>query len=220
VIEAGRQLRHGETRVDLIAVLAMSGALALGEYLVGAVIAVMLTGGAALERYAVARAHRELKGLLARVPRVAHRRIGDEIADVDIDDVALGDVLVVKPGEVLPADGMVMSPSGVLDESALTGETKPSRVERGGPVRSGTTNAGGPLELRVTAPPAESTYAAIIGLVRAAETSKAPFVRLADRYALWFLGLTVAIAAGAGLVAGDPLRALAVLVVATPSASS
>ncbi len=216
LIWAAVQLPCGESRIDLIAVLAMSGALVLGEYLVGAVIAVMLAGGTALERYAVARAHRELESLLARVPHVAHRRITDEIVDVDIDEVGLGDILVVKPGEVLPADGIVTSPSGVLDESALTGEAKPSRVERGAPVRSGTTNAGGPLELRVTAPPGESTYAAIVGLVRAAEKSKAPFVRLADRYALWFLWLTVAIAAGAGLWVADPLRALAVLVVATP----
>lgn len=208
-------LLRRETGVDLIAVLAMAGALALGENLAGAIIAVMLTGGAALERFAVARAHRELAALLERAPRVAHRRAGRDIVDVDVAEVGLGDFLVIKPGEVVPADGIVGGGGAVLDESALTGESKPVRLDAGTPVRSGSTNAGGPFELRVTAPAAESTYAGIIRLVKAAEASKAPFVQLADRYALGFLGLTLALSAFAGFV-GGPDRALAVLVVATP----
>ncbi|WXH27417.1 Potassium-transporting ATPase ATP-binding subunit [Myxococcus stipitatus] len=211
-----RGLLKRETGVDLIAVLAMVGALALGEYLAGAIIAVMLTGGAALERFAVARARRELSVLLNRAPRVAHRRAGADILDVDIAEVALGDVLVIKPGEVVPADGIVSSASAMLDESALTGESKPVHLDSGTPVRSGGTNAGGPFELRVTASAAESTYAGIIRLVKAAEESKAPFVRLADRYALGFLVLTLALSTFAWLVSGSPTRALAVLVVATP----
>jgi len=204
------------TGVDLIAVLAMVGALALGEYLAGAIIAVMLTGGAALERFAVARARRELSALLKRAPRIAHRRDGGNIMDIDVAEVALGDVLVIKPGEVVPADGILSTESAVLDESALTGESKPVRIDTGTPVRSGGTNAGRPFELRVTASAAESTYAGIIRLVKAAEESKAPFVRLADRYALGFLGITLALSAFAWLAGGSPNRALAVLVVATP----
>ncbi len=133
-----------------------------------------------------------------------------------VDDVAVADLLVVKPGEVVPVDGILTSESAVLDESALTGESKPVRLESGAPVRSGGTNAGAPLELRVTARAAESTYAGIIRLVRAAEASKVPFVRLADRYALGFLILTLALAAFAWLQEGSLVRALAVLVVATP----
>lgn len=216
VSSAVRGLLRRETGVDLIAVLAMVGALVLGEYLAGAIIAVMLTGGTALERFAVARARRELSALLERAPRAAHRRAGGDIVDVDIADVALGDVLVVKPGEVVPADGIVSSGPAVLDESALTGESKAVRIAIGAPARSGGTNAGGPFELRVTAPAAESTYAGVIRLVRAAEASKAPFVRLADRYALGFLGLTLALAALAWIAEGSAIRALAVLVVATP----
>lgn len=215
IATAGRLLKR-EMGVDLIAVLAMVGALALGQYLAGAIIAVMLTGGTALERFAVARARRELTALIRRTPRIAHRRAGVDIIDVGVDEVALADVLVVKPGEVVPADGILLSASAVLDESALTGESKPVRLESGVPLRSGGTNSGGPLELRVTAPAAESTYAGIIRLVRAAEASKAPFVRLADRYALGFLGLTLALAAFAWLDEGSLIRALAVLVVATP----
>jgi heavy metal translocating P-type ATPase len=215
-IASARRLINREIGVDLIAVLAMAGAIALGEYLAGAIIAVMLTGGTALEEFAVARARRELTALIQRAPRTAHRRAGTDIIDIGIDEVTLADVLVVKPGEVVPVDGILTSQSAVLDESALTGESKPVRLERGAPLRSGGTNAAGPLELRVTAPAAESTYAGIIRLVRAAEASKAPFVRLADRYALGFLGLTLALAAFAWIAEGSLLRALAVLVVATP----
>lgn len=211
-----RALLQRKPGVDLIAVLAMLAALALGEFLAGAIIAVMLTGGTALERFAVARARRELSALIKRAPRVAHRRSGADVIDVDVSEVELGDVLVVKPGEVVPADGIVSSESAVLDESALTGESRPTQLAAGTPVQSGGTNAGSPFELRVTASAAESTYAGIIRLVEAAEKSKAPFVRLADRYALGFLGLTVAIAAVAWIAAGSPSRALAVLVVATP----
>lgn len=215
-ISVVRALLRRETGVDLIAVMAMAATLVLGEYLAGAIIAVMLTGGASLERFAVTRARRELSALLERAPRTAHRHAGAKIVDVEVDAIALGDVLVVKPGEVVPADGIVSSGPAVLDESALTGESKAVQIEIGALVRSGGTNAGGPFELRVTAPAAESTYAGIIRLVTAAEESKAPFVRLADRYALGFVGLTCALAALAWGAEGSPIRALAVLVVATP----
>lgn len=216
LVSAVRRLLRRETGVDLIAVLAMGGALLLGEFFAGAIIAVMLTGGGALERYALTRARRELGALLARAPRVTHRRTGEVLSDVDVDEVVRGDVLVIKPGEVVPADGLVGASGAVLDESALTGESRPVTLEPGAPVRSGSTNAGGPFELRVTAPAAASTYAGILRLVSAAEASKAPFVRLADRYALGFLALTVVVAGIAWLVSGSPRRALAVLVVATP----
>jgi heavy metal translocating P-type ATPase len=216
VISTIRRLIRGEIGVDLIAVLAMAGALALGEYLAGAIIAVMLTGGNALERFAVSRARRELSALIKRAPTTAHRRAGEDITDIEVDEVAVGDLLIVKPGEVIPVDGIVSSGTAVLDESALTGESKPAKLEQGTPVRSGGTNAGGPFELRVSSTASESTYAGIIRLVRAAEESKAPLQRLADRYALGFLGLTLALATYAWVGEGSLLRALAVLVVATP----
>jgi heavy metal translocating P-type ATPase len=215
-ISTGRKLLNREVGVDLIALLAMAGALLLGEYLAGAIIALMLTGGAALERFAVARARRELSALIKRAPRTVHRRAGLEVIDVAVDAVVLGDVLLVKPGEVTPVDGIVSSGIAVLDESALTGESKHVKIEPGAPVRSGGTNSGAPFKLRATATATESAYAAIIRLVRAAEESKSPFVRLADRYALGFLGLTLTMAALAWLLEGSLVRALAVLVVATP----
>jgi heavy metal translocating P-type ATPase len=215
-ISTTRRLLQRQLGVDLIAVLAMIGALALQQYLAGAILAVMLTGRTALERFAVARARRELSALIQRAPRTAHRRVGTDVIDIAAGEVVVGDLLVVKPGEVVPVDGIVSSGSAVLDESALNGESRPSKLELGAPLRSGSTNAGGPFELRATALAEQSTYAGIVRLVRAAEGSKAPFARLADRYAFGFLGLTLALAAFAWIAEGNVVRALAVLVVATP----
>lgn len=215
-VSVGRRLLRGELGVDVIAVLAMAGALLLGQYLAGAIIAVMLTGGSALEEYAIARARRELSALISRAPRIAHRRQGDGFMDIPVDQISLGDALIVKPGEIVPVDGIISSGTAVLDESSLTGEARPASLAAGMPVRSGGSNAGGPFELRATATASQSTYAGIIRLVQAAEASKAPIERLADRYALAFLVLTLALALLAWLLSGSALRALAVLVVATP----
>jgi len=216
VVSVAADLAHRRVGVDVIALLAMLGALVLGEYLAGAVIALMLSGGQALEQYAQGRARRELSSLLQRAPRTAHRRVDDSLETVPVDAVAIGDRLTVKPGETIPVDGVVMDEAAAVDESALTGEA--GAVERlpGDAVRSGTVNAGRSLEMRATASAAESTYAGIVRLVQAAQADKAPFVRLADRYSLVFLAVTAAIAGAAWGISGDPVRALAVLVVATP----
>jgi heavy metal translocating P-type ATPase len=204
-----------EAGVDLIALLAMAGSLALGEYLAGAVIAVMLASGRALETYADRRAHRELSALLDRAPQMVTRYEDGELVVRPIDDVRPGDRLFVKTGEVVPVDGVLMSP-GVFDESALTGESRPSERPDGDPIRSGAVNAGSAVDLRAVSTAAESTYAGIVRLVTEAEKQKAPFVRVADRYAVIFIPVTLAIAGAAWLLSGDPVRALSVLVVATP----
>ena len=209
-------LRRGEAGVDVIALLAMAGSLALGQFLAGAVIALMLSGGQALEAFAGARARRDLAALLERAPRVVHRCEDGDLTSPPIEEVVPGDLLLVKPGEIVPVDGLVEGEPAVLDESALTGESRPVERSPGDLVRNGTINAAGPFQLRAVATAAESTYAGIVRLVREAETSKAPFVRLADRYSLVFLPLTLVVAATAWAVSGDPVRALAVLVVATP----
>jgi heavy metal translocating P-type ATPase len=209
-------LLHRETGVDVIALLAMAGALALGEYLAGAVIALMLSSGRSLEAFADARAHRELSSLLERAPRTVHRYAGDELQSFPIGEVRPADVLLVKQGEVVPVDGFLVSENCVLDESALTGESRPVERSKGDALRSGAVNAGASLALRATATAEESTYAGIVRLIEEAEKQKAPFVRLADRYALVFVPVSLVIAAGAWILTGDPVRALAVLVVATP----
>jgi heavy metal translocating P-type ATPase len=210
----GRIARR-EWAVDLIALLAIGGSLALHEYLAGAVIALMLASGQSLESYADRRAHRELSDLLARAPRMVHRYEDGEIRPRHIDDVLTGDRLFVKTGEVVPVDG-VLEGHAVLDESALTGESRPVERIAGDLVRSGAVNAGPAFDLHATTTAEHSTYAGIVRLVEEAEQQKAPFVRLADRYALAFVGVTLLIAGAAWALSGDAVRALAVVVVATP----
>ena len=215
-VSVTRTLLRRDVGVDAIALVSMAGALALGEYLAGAVIALMLAGGNALEEVANRRARRELSALVERAPRVALVRRDDSLEEVPVDDVVTGDVVLVRAGEVVPVDGLVLSEEAVVDESALTGEPLPVTVHRGRQVRSGTASAGGAFELRALRPAAESAYAALVRLVQQAESERAPFVRMADRYAAFFLPATALVAGAAWAVSGDPVRALAVFVVATP----
>ncbi len=209
-------LRRRRFGVDLIAVLSLVGTLLVHEYLAGALIAVMLAGGRALDTAATRRASQDLRALLDRVPRFARRRDGTQVSVIPLADVVVDDLLVVGPGEVVPVDGRVVDVVAVLDESVLTGE--PLQVERGvgEPVRSGVVNAGGAFELRATATAEDSTYAGIVRLAQQAGAENAPIVRLADRYAAWFLPLALLLSGGAWLASGSAVRAVAVLVVATP----
>ncbi len=216
LVRTATALLHRHVGVDVIALLAMAGALTLKEYLAGAMIALMLSGGEALEAYADRRARRELSSLVQRAPRSAHRYERADLVTIPIEAVRTGDRLLVKPGEVIPVDGVVSGASAVVDESAMTGEAVPVEKTRGDSVRSGTVNAAAAFEIRAASMAADSTYAGIVRLVQAAGSNKAPFVRLADRYALLFLPFTLAISGAAWLISGDPVRALAVLVVATP----
>jgi heavy metal translocating P-type ATPase len=211
-----RSLRAGDVGVDAIALLAMAGALALGELLAGAVVALMLSGGNALEAAAAHRAKRELTALLERAPRIAHRRVGSGVQEVSVDAVLPDDVIVLRAGDVVPVDGVVASGRATIDESSLTGEPLPVTCAPGDPVRSGTVNVGEAFDLRATRRASDSAYAAIVRLVQDAEHQRAPFVRMADRYAAFLLPGTVLLAAAAWASSGEPVRALAVLVVATP----
>jgi heavy metal translocating P-type ATPase len=211
-----RDLMAKRMGVDAIALLAMGTALILDQSLAAIVVAIMYTGGTALEDYAVARAERNLTSLVDRAPRVAHRRIGQAVADVDIRCVKIGDTILIRAGEIIPIDGLVTSPVAVVDEAALTGEPIPVTRQAGESVRSGTLNAGDTFEITTTATAEESTYAGIVRLITAAQAAKAPFIRLADRYALLLLPVTILVAGLAWAFSGDPIRGLAVLVVATP----
>ncbi len=211
-----RDLMHGEFGVDLIAILAIVGALLLSEPFAAAVIGVMLATGEALERYAQGRAQRELTALLGRAPRDVQRYVDGRLETTPIEAVGPGDLLAIRPGDVVPVDGMVVGNPAVLDEAALTGESRLMTREEGDAVSSGTVNAGSSFDLRTVSTAADSAYAGIVRLVQEAQHSKAPFVRLADRYALVFVPFTLAISVAAWLVSGDPVRGLAVLVVATP----
>jgi heavy metal translocating P-type ATPase len=211
-----RDFLAGRFGVDAIALVSMSGALALGQPLAGAVVALMYSGGNVLEDIAVARAEHDLRSLVDRAPREAHRRVGDHIEEVPISAVAVGDQLMVRAGEIVPVDGVVTSSAATIDESALTGEPIPVVKTRGTAILSGSLNVGETFELTVSAAAGESTYAGIVRLATAAQTAKAPFVRMADRYSLIFLPVTLALALVAWLISGDLIRSLAVLVAATP----
>ena len=212
-----RSLAHGDVGVDAIALLAIAVALVLGEYLTAVIVSLMLAGGNALEASANARARRELRLLVERAPRIAHRRSGALVEEVIVEALLPGDVVIVRAGEVVPADGVMSDGAeAVIDTSALTGEPLPVTVRPGGEILSGTANAADAFELVVTRPSAESAYAGIVRLVEGATDQRAPFVRLADRYAAFFLPVTILVAGGAWIASGDPTRMLAVLVVATP----
>ena len=206
----------GRVGVDAVAFVSMSAALILGQPLAGIVVAVMYAGGNLLEDYAVARAERDLKSLVDRAPRIAHRRIGATLEDVPIEQVVPGDVILVHAGEVIPVDGVISSATATLDEAALTGEPIPVPRDKGEQTHSGTINAGDTFELRASMTAGESTYAGIVRMVTAAQTAKAPFIRIADRYALILLPVTLVLAGGAWYISGDSIRGLAVLVASTP----
>ncbi len=211
-----RDLLAGRLGVDAVAFVSMSAALILGEPLAGAVVALMYAGGNLLEDFAVSRAERDLRSLIDRAPRSAHRRAGETIQDIAIEEVKVGDRIVVRAGEVIPVDGAIVSGTAVLDESALTGEPLAVTRTKGEIARSGTVNAGETFELDASATAGDSTYAAIVRMVDAAQTAKAPFIRVADRFALILLPVTLALAGLAWWWSGDPIRGLAVLVASTP----
>lgn len=216
VIDIIRSLSRGEVGLDIVAALSMSAALVFGETLAAAVVALMYAGGAFLESFAEGRARREMSDLLSRVPRTATRYENGGLAEVPLDDLAPDDLILIHQGDVAPVDGKVQSDAAMLDQSALTGEAMPVRLLRDHDVLSGSTNAGDAFDLRVTRTAANSTYAGIVRLVEAAQASKAPMARLADQWSLLFLVVTVCLAFAAWWFTGDPIRAVAVLVVATP----
>ena len=209
------RLREGRVAVDVVALVALLGSAVMGEALAGVILALMVASGDALEQYAHRRAERSLSELLSLAPKNAHRLVEGSFETIPVDEVAPGEVLLVKPGEVVPADGTVLDPA-VLDESVLTGEAQSVQREVGEWARSGSLNAGGAFRMRASVSAAESSYAGIVRLVRSAGVGRAPFVRLADRYAVMFVPAVFLIAGCTWLVSGESTRVLAVLVVATP----
>jgi heavy metal translocating P-type ATPase len=216
LIEIVTSLQRGEVGLDIVAGLSMTAALVFGENLAAAIVALMYAGGQYLEIYAERTARHEMTALLSRVPRTAIRHRAGQLEEVAVDLVSPGDRLLIRQGDVVPVDGTVAEGVGVLDQSALTGESLPVKAKLGEPVLSGSTNAGEAFDMTVTRPAAESTYSGIIRLVEGAQRSRAPMSRMADRYAIVFLVLTIVLAGAAWWLSGDPIRAVAVLVVATP----
>ncbi len=211
-----KDVLHGKWGVDILAIAAILATNAVGEQWAALVIVLMLTGGEALEDYASKRAQAELTALMERAPKQAHRKDGKELTDVPIEQMAVGDIVMVLPGEVIPVDGVIVHGASAVDESSLTGESEPVEKMKGDEVSSGTVNGESPLELRTLRASKDSQYAQIVELVRAASDSRAPFVRLADQYAVPFTIISFTIAGVAWAVSQNPLRFAEVLVVATP----
>src|SRR6266566_7795775 len=203
VWETFQQILHKEFSVDVIAVLAITGSLLLGEYLAGAFVVLMLSGGEALEAYALRRARSSLSALAERAPRAAHIWRGDELVSIPAEQIDVGMEIVVKPGELIPVDGIVTSGSSSMSEADLTGEPVPVRKTPGMLVLSGSVNLDGVLEIHTSKRSEESKYAQIIHLVEEAQAQKAPIHRLADRYSIGFTIAAVALAGLAWALSGD-----------------
>lgn len=217
VLRTLRGVWHGQLAADLVATLAIVTAVALGEPAAGLLVALMQSGGEELERRAERRASQAVRELEDAAPQVAHRLSAPGVvSDVPVGEVAIGDRLLVRPGEMIPCDGVVVTGRSELDTARITGEPLPLAVVAGDPIRSGMINLHGALTIEATARPGESLYARIVDLVRTAQASKAPLQRIADRWAVWFTPLTAVVCLAAWALSGDPVRVLAVLVVATP----
>lgn len=215
-IEMVKTLRKGNYGVDLLAITAIIATLLVGEYWASLIIILMLVGGETLEDYAAGRANRELSALLQKTPDIAHVMQEGKVVDMDLDDVEIGAHLLIKPMEVVPIDGVLLSEAAILDESSVTGETKPNELQQGDEILSGAINGSSSIEIRTSVAASESQFQKIVALVREAEATPANFVRLADRYAVPFTIMAYIIAAVAYFISGDPVRIAEVLVVASP----
>lgn len=211
-----RGMLRGQFAADVVAMLAIVTAIALRQPIAGLVIVLMQTGGELLERYAEGRASEAVRALEAEAPHRANRVRGDVTEAVAAEDIAIDDVLLVRPGEMVACDGVLIAGNSHVEVARLTGEPSPEHVTTGSVVRSGAVNIESAFRMRVTAPSSESLYAKIVELVRSAQSQKSPIQRIADRYAIWFTPVTLIACAAAWAASGDSLRVLAVLVVATP----
>lgn len=216
VVDMWHDLRSGTYGIDILAITAIVTAVILGEYWAAIVVGIMLTGGEALEDYAERRAKTELTALLQRAPQKATIMRGRKKIEVAAHAVTVGDKIILKPGEVVPVDAVILEGSGNFDESALTGESLPAVKRSGDDLLSGSSNIDGAIVARCVRTAKDSQYEQIVRLVRTASSSRAPFVRLADQYAIPFTIIAYTLAGCAWIYSGDPTRFLQVIVVATP----
>lgn len=215
-LEMIQKLRNGHYGVDILAIAAILSTIAVGEQWASIIIVLMLTGGEALEDYAAGRAKQELKALLDRAPQSAHKQTKNGMITIPLSEVAIGDELLVKPGEIIPVDATLLSEMAELDESSLTGESLPVEYLSGASLLSGAINGSHAITIKAAKTSSDSQYQQIIKLVTAAMSVQAPFVRLADRYAVPFTGIAFLLASLAWALSGEPVRFAEVLVVATP----
>ncbi|HET8991837.1 MAG TPA: heavy metal translocating P-type ATPase [Candidatus Saccharimonadales bacterium] len=211
-----QELRSGAYGIDILAATAIIASVILGQYWAALVVVLMLTGGQSLEDYAGRRAQSELDVLLSHVPTTANVLRKNKIIKVKVDDIKIGDKIIIKAGEVVPVDAVVIEGQANFDESSITGESIPVIKELGGNLLSGSISVDGTVTAKALATAADSQYQQIIKLVKSASTSQAPFVRLADRYSVPFTLTAYALAAAVWILSGHAIRFLEVIIVATP----
>lgn len=211
-----QDVRSGKYGIDILAATAIIVSVVLGQYWAAIVVVVMLTGGEALEDFAEHRAKSELDALLKHAPHIAHVIRKGKTLDVKVQELHVGDKILIKPGELVPVDAIVIEGSSSFDESSLTGESLPQDKQIKDQLLSGSINLDGAVTAKAIASAADSQYQQIIKLVRGAAASQAPFVRLADRYSLPFTFMAYALAAGVWALSGQAIRFLEVIIVATP----
>ena len=216
VIGLTRRLIAGEFGSDLLAGISILTSALLGEYLAGSIVVLMLSGGTALEEYATWRASSVLGALAKRMPRIAHRKKSDQVVDVDVAEIQVGEQLVVFPHEVCPADGIVLEGRGSMDESYLTGEPFLIQKLTGTAVLSGALNGESVLTISVSKLPSDSRYAKIMRVMEKAEANRPQMRRIADRLGAWYTLFALVVAGFGWILGGTPTRFLAVLVIATP----
>ena len=211
-----QDLRVGTYGIDILAATAIVSSVALNQYWAAIVIVIMLTGGEALEDYAEHRAETELDALLKRAPQIAHILRGGKVMDVKVSKVEIGNKIIIKPGELVPVDAVIIEGSASFDQSSLTGESVPVSKGIGDSLLSGSVNMDGAITAKALRPASDSQYEQIIKLVKSAQNSQTPFVRLADRYSIPFTAIAFMIAIGAWIISHQSIRFVEVLVVATP----
>jgi heavy metal translocating P-type ATPase len=216
VFDLARKALTGNFGSDLLAGISIVTSVVLGEYLAGSIVVLMLSGGTALEEYATRRASSVLSALAKRMPRIAHRKQDDQILDVDVSQIQIGERLVVFPHEICPADGVVVEGRGAMDEAYLTGEPFLIQKVHGASVLSGALNGESVLTIAVASLPADSRYAKIMHVMQMAEANRPQMRRIADRLGSWYTLVALAVAAVGWILGADPTRFLAVLVIATP----
>jgi len=211
-----QDFRSGTYGIDILAATAIISSVVFKQFWAGMIIVLMLTGGEALEDYAEGRAKTELEALLNNAPQQAHIVRGNKVIDVPAAEVMANQKIMIRPGDVVPVDAVIIEGLSSFDESSLTGESLPQTKKVGDDLVSGSINLEGAVTARTLRPAAESQYEKIIKLVRIASTNKAGYVRLADRYSIPFTIVSFAIAIAAWVISGHSIRFLEVLVVATP----
>jgi len=216
VYQTFREMLHKHFASDIVAMMAIIVSIVLNDAFPGVIIVLMQSGGKALEDYAYRRASSSLDALLSRAPRIAHRKTNHILEEITVSNIQLDDILVIRPGDLIPVDGEIISSEAQVDESSLTGEPLSRTKKIGDPVFSGTINIGEAFEIKATKKSEESQYSKIVKLVKKAQEEKAPIQRLADKYAVWFTPFTLVISVIGWIMTNNFETILSVLVVATP----